>query len=393
MIPKCVKCETEFSLGTKFCESCGCNLEVEFIETPTCPVCKKTFPTGTKFCNEHGTKLASPEQLIPRCSKCEKQYTDGTKFCPDCGGSVRVSILLTNRSLSSANDFVQTIMPDVASNFAENLRSKYSISIGMLAGTIGVILFSLFDWVRISDFGFSVGASPFGIVRVLVDLQRYLPIAEMNLLAIPAILLGLSFVLLITSLFMKPHLIKVKSILAYVGFGLCAIVAIVIIIAMMIIQAEIQADIGVNVSLLTVFPFLTLAVAILAMIFAIERPTKMASSSKNVNTSKQRHVFVSAWLIFLIIGSSLSVIISLLLIGHIVIGLLSAANVVFLVMLYQWKKIGFWGFVGTSIVTFIILLSTGSGIGQFLFGLVSIAILYGVLQIKRNNVTAWENLE
>jgi len=85
---KCSKCNTEFLLGTKFCENCGCNLEVEFIETPICPKCRKTFPTGTVFCSEDGTKLVSPEQMIPKCVKCGQVFTDGTKFCSKCGGKV-----------------------------------------------------------------------------------------------------------------------------------------------------------------------------------------------------------------------------------------------------------------------------------------------------------------
>ena len=270
---KCPKCETEFTSGTKFCENCGCNLEVEFIETPTCPKCGKTFPTGTKFCNEHGTKLASPEQLIPRCNKCKKEYTDGTKFCPDCGGSVGVSALLTNRSLSSssANDILKT-MPNDVSGFIEKF--------GVLTGTVGVVLFSLFNWIQIPMLG---GTTLFGVRRILNsllnsrDFRMFVEdVPEIatarGLIVILIIALLLSFVLLITSL-VKPQL-KAKSVLAYSGFGLSAIVAAVFIIVAMIAQAELRAEIGMSVSILTAFPFLTLAVAVLSMIFAVKRPTK-----------------------------------------------------------------------------------------------------------------------
>lgn len=47
----------------------------------------------------------------------------------------------------------------------------------------------------------------------------------------------------------------------------------------------------------------------------------------------------------------------------------------------------------TSILTLIINLSIGLGIAQSLVGLVGVAILYGVLQIKNGNVTAWDNLQ
>lgn len=267
---KCPKCDTEFSLGTKFCKKCGCNLAEEFIETPTCPICGKTFPIGTKFCREHGAKLASPEQLIPRCGKCRKQYTDGTKFCPDCGGSVRV--FLPNQS-TSANDFMQT-MPDGVSNFVENLSSKFSISVGVLAGTVGVIFFSLFNWIKISlGWGYSIKSTLFNIASKLNHSDiRYLlgGSAEFTLIRIISVILVivlvLSFILLITSLFIKSK--KTKPTLAYSGFGLCAIVTAIFIIAMIFVSIKVEQLI------LTVFPFLTLAVAIAAMIFAVKRPTK-----------------------------------------------------------------------------------------------------------------------
>ena len=267
----CPKCSTEFTLGTKFCNKCGCNLELEFIETPTCPVCGKTFPTGTKFCSEHGANLASPEQLIPRCSRCGKKYTDGTKFCPECGGNVRV--FLRNQSLS-ANDFMRT-MTDGTSSFVENLRANFSISLGVIAGTAGVILFSLFSWIKISIFGeYNIKATLFSIVSKLNDreLRYFLDGSdEFTLIRIVSVLLIiamlLSFVMLITSLLMKPQSIA-KPTLAYSGFGLCAIVSVIFIIAMIFVSIKVEQWI------LTVFPFLTLAVAIVAMIFAVERPTK-----------------------------------------------------------------------------------------------------------------------
>jgi len=101
---QCPKCNAEFTAGTKFCQNCGCNLEIEFIKTPTCPKCRKVFATGTKFCDEDGTKLVSPEKLVPRCVKCGQTYTEGTKFCPDDGGQV----LITTHTNSKSNEFLET---------------------------------------------------------------------------------------------------------------------------------------------------------------------------------------------------------------------------------------------------------------------------------------------
>ncbi|WP_430412929.1 hypothetical protein [Kordia sp.] len=132
----------------------------------------------------------------------------------------------------------------------------------------------------------------------------------------------------------------------------------------------------------------------------------MENFNDNSNYEKQRHGCVTAWLVFIIIANSLMALLYLLGGGMItenlpgvatsilvILGLLGVGNVIFAVLLLQWKKIGFWGFLGTSIVVLFINISIGLGIGQSLFGLVGVAILYGILQIKQNDVTAWENLE
>ena len=133
----------------------------------------------------------------------------------------------------------------------------------------------------------------------------------------------------------------------------------------------------------------------------------METIDENSNASKQRHGCVTAWLVLMIIANSLTAILYLFasdiitknLPGNvstamiILLGVIGIGNVIFSVLLFQWKKIGFWGFTITSVGALIINLSIGLGIGQSLFGLVGIAILYGVLQIKKENVTTWKNLE
>ena len=133
----------------------------------------------------------------------------------------------------------------------------------------------------------------------------------------------------------------------------------------------------------------------------------MENLNESVNTSKQRHGCVTAWLIFMIIANSAiaflylfaSSFITETLPGNVsetmimLLGIVSIANIIFAVMLFKWKKIGFWGFTGTSIIALIINLNIGLGIGQSLLGLISIAILFGILQIKRDGVSAWKNLE
>ena len=133
----------------------------------------------------------------------------------------------------------------------------------------------------------------------------------------------------------------------------------------------------------------------------------METSNEMASNPKQRHGCVTAWLIFMIIANSLTAVLYLFagntivqnMSGNIsntmliVLAILGIANVVFSVMLLNWKKIGFWGFVITSIVVLIINLSIGLGIAQSVLGLLGIVILYAVLQIKRDDVKAWTNLE
>lgn len=123
--------------------------------------------------------------------------------------------------------------------------------------------------------------------------------------------------------------------------------------------------------------------------------------------NKQRHGCVTAWLIFMIIVNSLTAVLYLFM-GEVIsqnlptpipqpmmvtLAIVSIINFVLAIMLFKWKKWAFWGFVVTSLAAFAINLSVGLGIGQSLFGLAGIAILYGILQIKQKGVTTWEGLE
>ena len=125
------------------------------------------------------------------------------------------------------------------------------------------------------------------------------------------------------------------------------------------------------------------------------------------NLNKQRHGCVTAWLIFMIIANSFTAFLYFFTgdtvsqnfpggISNtmmILLGVMGTGNIIFSILLFNWKKIGFWGFLFTSIVALIINLNIGLGIGQSLLGLVGIVVLYGVLQIKKDTVTAWNNLD
>ena len=125
------------------------------------------------------------------------------------------------------------------------------------------------------------------------------------------------------------------------------------------------------------------------------------------NNPKQRHGCVTAWLIYMIIANALSGLIYIIAgdkvkeamqvdltgINIVSMALLSFANVVFAVMLLKWQKMGFWGFVITSIAGVFVNLSIGLGVSQSILGLIGIGILYAILQIPKEKVSAWSELE
>jgi uncharacterized membrane protein (DUF485 family) len=126
----------------------------------------------------------------------------------------------------------------------------------------------------------------------------------------------------------------------------------------------------------------------------------------NLNVKKQRHGFVTAWLALFIMVNAITAILYLFkseMIANsfrgdvstqmILLGIGSILNVVFVVLIFQWKKIAFWGLIINSIGAFVINSTLGAGLGQSLVGLLGLAFFFGVLQIKKDNVSTWENLE
>ena len=122
---------------------------------------------------------------------------------------------------------------------------------------------------------------------------------------------------------------------------------------------------------------------------------------------KQRHGCVTAWLILMIIVNSFTAIIYLFASDFIIentptppsenmmliLGTIGIGNLTFSVYLLKWKNWAFWGFAGTSILTFTLNISNGLGVGSSALGLLCVVIIYAILQIKKENTTAWSNLE
>ncbi len=109
---------------------------------------------------------------------------------------------------------------------------------------------------------------------------------------------------------------------------------------------------------------------------------------------KQRHGCLTAWLVLIIVVNVIAALVYLVDGGAIVrdfpdfplwalpvLILACVANIVFAVALFRWRKWGFSGFVATTVVAFVVNLALGLPPLQLITGLLSVALLYGVLQI------------
>ena len=127
------------------------------------------------------------------------------------------------------------------------------------------------------------------------------------------------------------------------------------------------------------------------------------SVNENSNQSKPtRHGCVTAWLIFMLIANSIVTLIyvfkanmftnisSMQLLLLIIAGLF---NIIFAVMLLQWKKFAFYGFAITAAIVFTTNISIGFSITKSLLGLIGFGVLYSVLQIKEKGISAWDQLK
>jgi hypothetical protein len=137
----------------------------------------------------------------------------------------------------------------------------------------------------------------------------------------------------------------------------------------------------------------------------VRRYRGRTKGSGTLAEGKQRHGCLTAWLAIMIIANSLTGLAYLLWGAAIKSNLPKApawaiptlvtaciANVVFSFALLRWKKWGFFGFVGSSIVTLVVNLTIGLSLGSVLLGAVGVALLYGVLQIGYEK-KGWTQLE
>jgi len=141
-------------------------------------------------------------------------------------------------------------------------------------------------------------------------------------------------------------------------------------------------------------------------------------TESNVNSIvRKRHGFTSFWLIFGMITSAISGVIQFIGVGMmpdfireltVLSGIVLIAGTICYVLLLRWKKIGFWIIVGLSIISILILPimipklatitgaitgTTGSNIlSGIAYRLITVAIIWGVLHIRKNGKNTWEQL-
>ena len=119
---------------------------------------------------------------------------------------------------------------------------------------------------------------------------------------------------------------------------------------------------------------------------------------------KQRHGCLTAWLTLMIILNSVFILtylasavvasstLRLPTFALLLLSLVGIANVACAIALFKWKKAGFYGFIGTTAVAFIVNLSIGLDIVPALLGLGGVGMLYGILQIG-NEQSGWRQLD
>ena len=127
--------------------------------------------------------------------------------------------------------------------------------------------------------------------------------------------------------------------------------------------------------------------------------------SDQPSAQKHRHGCLTAYLVLMIIANSATALIYLVASEAIrrnvpnmpewallVLIAGSIFNLVCAIALLRWKKWGFWGFVVSTVVIFVVNISIGVGVGSTLVGLLGVAILYGVLHIGKET-KGWSQLD
>ena len=121
-------------------------------------------------------------------------------------------------------------------------------------------------------------------------------------------------------------------------------------------------------------------------------------------TQKERHGFVSVWLVIMIVTNIFTTMTNLIagfeainsysppLWVYFCSSALCLLNVVAAVLLLNWKKIGFW-MIAVSAACSMLINLYAVGVGFVWISLIGVGILWAVLQIRKNGISCWKQLE
>jgi len=120
---------------------------------------------------------------------------------------------------------------------------------------------------------------------------------------------------------------------------------------------------------------------------------------------KERHGCLTAYLVLAIIANSATALIYLFGAAALkrsapnmpdwafpVLIVLVLFNLACAIALLHWKKWGFWGLVGSAVVTLGVNLTIGVGLSSAIVGLLGVLLLYGVLHLGKDN-KGWPQLD
>jgi len=122
---------------------------------------------------------------------------------------------------------------------------------------------------------------------------------------------------------------------------------------------------------------------------------------------KEGNVYLSFWIYLILITNSITAVLYLfradIILNFaqaviprlllILLGVLCIFNTIFAIYLFKWKKWAFWGFAYVSSALFLSNLLVGLSLVFTLPFLISIIVLYVLLQVKRDNISAWSQLD
>lgn len=207
------------------------------------------------------------------CPHCGKELSSPTAFCPDCG-----------KSLNGNSAFI-------------SLPKKFWMT---FIGAVPLVILSILNWATIPATGLFtnrvVGFNLFNLWDILnnigelfgsLNAQSQEFAVFQTIVIVMLILLLFSFVLLVISLIKHNSITRAKF--AYWGFGLNALISGVFIVAIWIINGQVEKasdELISSVINLTISPYLMFAIAVFAIIFFVKRPVLNHPEQKNLSESK-----------------------------------------------------------------------------------------------------------